>query len=67
MHSYFRLAESVQLRFALWVVSSVLPMGARLALLASPLMRMAVASKTTRDGLNELIPGDDARTRSSAR
>ena len=64
VHSYFRLAESVQLRFALWVVSSVLPMGARLALLASPLMRMwrKWASKTTRDGLNELIPGDDART-----
>ena len=64
IRSYFRLAESVQLRFALWVVSSVLPMGARLALLASPLMRMwrKWASKTTRDGLNELIPGDDART-----
>uniref|UniRef100_A0A6U5ML35 Uncharacterized protein n=1 Tax=Calcidiscus leptoporus TaxID=127549 RepID=A0A6U5ML35_9EUKA len=63
--NYLNLAQSVQLRFALWVASALLPMSFRLWLLRSPLMSLwrKWASVTTAEAMKALIPGDDEETK----
>jgi len=61
---YFALSERVQLRFALWIVSALLPMWLRVRMLRSPLMEVwrRWAAVSTATALESLFPGDDAET-----
>jgi len=65
IRAYFELCDTVQLRFALWILSALLPMRLRLALLRSRLMApwRRWAGVTTADALDEVLPGDEVEAR----
>ena len=63
--AYFALAERVQLRFALWLASAMLPMALRLALLRSPLFAIwrRWAGVTAEQALDTVMPGESSNTK----
>ena len=55
---YFEISDSMQIRFAIWILSSLFPINVRLFILRLPFMRLwkRWASLTSAQGIEELFP-----------